>query len=497
MADQGRPRSALLGLVAVLLVSAFPPPAEADGNNIVMQVHHKFKGRRGDLVSMRSHDSARHGRLLSSLDLQLGGNGSPSDTGLYFAKIGIGSPPKDYYLQVDTGSDILWVNCIDCNKCPRKSDLGVELSFYDPNGSSTGSMVNCDNDFCVATYDLNAPLPTCKSNMACEYSITYGDGSTTSGYFVKDNIQLDQATGDLRTSPMNSAVTFGCTVKQSGGLESSAEALDGIVGFGQSNSSMLSQIAAAGKVKKIFTHCLDSINGGGIFAIGEVVHPKVKTTPLVPHQSHYNVVMKSYEVDGDVVEFPTLLFSSGGTMEAIVDSGTTLTYFPDSMYSTIMSKIISKQPQLKFQTIEQQFTCFAFSGSVDDAFPVVKFHFEGSLSLKVYPHDYLFPIHTDGLESGWCFGWQNGGMQSQDGNDLILLGDLVLSNKLVLYDLEKQAVGWVEYNCSSHISMKDQESGSTYLVGAHDLTSAATSIAPGLLILLACLHALLLYTLAV
>lgn len=30
--------------------------------------------------------------------------------------------------------------------------------------------------------------------------------------------------------------------------------------------------------------------------------------------------------------------------------------------------------------------------SVDDAFPVVTFHFKGSLSLKVYPHDYLFPV---------------------------------------------------------------------------------------------------------
>lgn len=28
-----------------------------------------------------------------------------------------------------------------------------------------------------------------------------------------------------------------------------------------------------------------------------------------------------------------------------------------------------------------------------------------------------------------------------------LCADLVLSNKLVLYDLEKQAMGWTEYNC--------------------------------------------------
>ena len=67
-----------------------------------------------------------------------------------------------------------------------------------------------------------------------------------------------------------------------GGLGSSDQALDGILGFGQSNSSMLSQLASAGKVSKIFSHCLDTVNGGGIFATGDVVQPKVKTTPLVP-----------------------------------------------------------------------------------------------------------------------------------------------------------------------------------------------------------------------
>jgi hypothetical protein len=44
---------------------------------------------------------------------------------LYYTKIEIGTPPKQYHVQVDTGSDILWVNCITCDKCPKKSGLGV------------------------------------------------------------------------------------------------------------------------------------------------------------------------------------------------------------------------------------------------------------------------------------------------------------------------------------------------------------------------------------
>lgn len=54
--------------------------------------------------------------------------GSPRQRSLYFTRIEIGAPPKGYYVQVDTGSDILWVNCIRCDGCPTRSGLGVQYS---------------------------------------------------------------------------------------------------------------------------------------------------------------------------------------------------------------------------------------------------------------------------------------------------------------------------------------------------------------------------------
>lgn len=75
-----------------------------------------------------------------------------------------------------------------------------------------------------------------------------------------------------------------CGAGPSAELVSSDDALDGILGFGKSNSSVISQLASSGRVKNMFAHCLDGVNGGGIFAIGNVVQPKVNTTPLVPNQ---------------------------------------------------------------------------------------------------------------------------------------------------------------------------------------------------------------------
>ncbi|KAL6293660.1 hypothetical protein ACE6H2_001802 [Prunus campanulata] len=442
-------------------------------NNAVLSVKYKYAGREPSLSALKAHDTQRTLRILAGVDLPLGGSGRPDAVGLYYAKIGIGTPTKDYYVQVDTGSDIMWVNCIQCEDCPQKSSLGIDLTLYDVKQSSTGKLVTCNQDFCLEVND--GPLSGCAGNMSCPYLQIYGDGSSTAGYFVKDVVFYDRVSGDLQTTSSNGSVIFGCGATQSGDLGSSGEgALDGILGFGKSNSSIISQLASSGKVKKMFAHCLDGKNGGGIFAIGRVVQPKVNVTPLVPNQPHYSVNMKAVQVGRSFLNLPTDVFEAGDRKGTIIDSGTTLAYLPDVVYGPLVSKIISQQKDLNVQTVHGEYTCFQYSGSVDDGFPPVTFYFENSLSLKVYPHDYLFPY-----EAFWCIGWQNSGMQSSDRKNLTLLGDLVLSNKLVLYDLENQTIGWTEYNCSSSIKVQDEQSGTVHLVGSHYISSSACHLNTG------------------
>ncbi|XP_077227269.1 aspartic proteinase 36-like isoform X1 [Tasmannia lanceolata] len=433
----------------------------------ILKVHHKFAGRGRPLSEFKAHDNLRHGRILGAVDLPLGGIGLPSKAGLYYAEIGIGTPPKSYYVQVDTGSDILWVNCIECKQCPKKSDLGIHLTLYNPKDSTSGSLVTCDQPFCSSTSD--GQIPGCNQDVLCQYSVFYGDGSTTSGYYVKDFVQYGQVSGNLQTIKANASVVFGCGAQQSGDLGSSGEAVDGILGFGQSNSSMISQMASSGKVKKMFAHCLDSVNGGGIFAIGNVVQPKMKMTPLVPNQPHYNVILKAIEVKGNVLQLPSDLFETGDKRGTIIDSGTTLAYLPETAYNPLVNEIMSSQSNLQLSKVED-FLCFQYTGSVDDGFPSITFHFENSLSLMVYAHEYLFQISDD----RWCVGWQNSGLQPKDGKDMTILGDLVLSNKLVFYDLENQTIGWAEYNCSSSIKVQDEKTGSVYSVSAHNINSSCS-----------------------
>ena len=83
----------------------------------------------------------------------------------------------------------------------------VDLTLYNPKSSRTASLVTCDQDFCTSTHD--APLPGCSPDLLCQYNIVYGDGSSTAGYFVEDNVQLDQVTENLQESSTNASVIFG------------------------------------------------------------------------------------------------------------------------------------------------------------------------------------------------------------------------------------------------------------------------------------------------
>ncbi|KDO50543.1 hypothetical protein CISIN_1g0114022mg, partial [Citrus sinensis] len=133
---------------------------------------------------------------------------------------------------------------------------------------------------------------------------------------------------------------------------------------------------------------------------------------------HYSINMTAVQVGLDFLNLPTDVFGVGDNKGTIIDSGTTLAYLPEMVYEPLVSKIISQQPDLKVHTVHDEYTCFQYSESVDEGFPNVTFHFENSVSLKVYPHEYLFPF-----EDLWCIGWQNSGMQSRDRKNMTLLGD--------------------------------------------------------------------------
>ncbi|KAG9159183.1 hypothetical protein Leryth_018162 [Lithospermum erythrorhizon] len=457
-------------LLGLLICITLLTEAIVEGN-VVFNVQHKFGGlRRATLGDLKAHDMLRHGRSLASVDMPVGGDAKFTAAGLYYTQMAIGTPTKDFHLQIDTGSNLMWVNSAGCEECPKKSQLGFDHAFFDEKASSTSKPVTCDQQFCAIAH--NGPYANCTPNAACEYVTTYADGSQIGGYFVKDSIRFDQLSADFKTKSLVANISFGCSSKKGKSAETSTDSVDGIIGFGQDNSSVISQLSMSTKISKVFSHCFDGKNGGGIFAIGDVSDPAVKNmSALVPNTPHYTITMMTINVGGKEFELNKGFFGIGAGIDTVIDSGATLAFFPEAIYKELIEKIMDAHDDVKTYTYEQQFTCFPYKGDVSKDFPLVTFNFEDSLTIKVYASEYLIQIKN----GDWCLGWQMNNMKPNNEGDTILLGDLALANKLVTYNLEKQAIGVTEHDCTEGIKIKDVETGAGYELKGANISPPSSS----------------------
>lgn len=158
----------------------------------------------------------------------------------------LGSPPREFTVQIDTGSDILWVTCSSCNNCPQNSGLGVKipsltiiifyiatnygmvigqigvqlfylkvsyilqikLNFYDASTSSTARMVPCSDPLCASEIQTTA-IQCLPQSGQCSYSFQYGDGSGTMGQYVSDSFHFDAVLGTTVVANSSADIVFG------------------------------------------------------------------------------------------------------------------------------------------------------------------------------------------------------------------------------------------------------------------------------------------------
>lgn len=447
------PRALLLTLAAVLLrltvVCSFPAT--------VLPLHRAFPAnQRVELEVLRARDRNRHARILQSygagtssvggvVDFAVEGTSDPYIVGLYFTRVKLGTPPREYNVQIDTGSDLLWVTCNSCSDCPRTSGLGVELNFYDPTGSSTASLVSCSDPICSSKAQTTSSQCSPETNQ-CGYSFQYGDLSGTSGFYVSDMLYFDMILGNSMVANSSASIVFGCSTYQSGDLTTSGHAIDGIFGFGQQGLSVVSQLSSRRIAPRVFSHCLKGGgNGGGILVFGEILDPNIVYSPLIPSQPHYNLDLQSIAINGQLLPIDQTVFATSNNRGIIVDSGTTLAYLIEEAYNPLINAAVSQSAQPMLNKGDQ---CYMVATSVGDIFPPVSLNFAGGASIVLRPEEYL--VHRGFVDGAalWCVGFQK--VQDQG---VMILGDLVLKDKIFVYDLARQRIGWANYDCSLSVNV--------------------------------------------
>ncbi|KAG6433079.1 hypothetical protein SASPL_104686 [Salvia splendens] len=289
----------------------------------------------------------------------------------------------------------------------------------------------------------------CSGQNQCEYTFQYGNGSGTSGYYVYDSMYFDSIVGNSVASNNSEPVVFGLD-----------KAVDGIFGFGQQGLSVISQLSSQGITPYSFSHCLRGENGGGgILVLGQIVEPNMVYTPLVLSQyvfsrqklpPHYNVYLQSIAVNGQTLNIDSSVFATSSNRGTIIDSGTTLTYIAEEAYDPFVTAVSSRRSCISQKLAQDQYALFLqkyiTTSSVSEIFPQVTLNFAGGASMILRPQDYL-------LQQNSIVRWCCIGIQKIQGQGITILGDLVLKDKIVVYDIAGQRIGWANDDCSSSVNV--------------------------------------------
>ncbi|RYR10301.1 hypothetical protein Ahy_B05g078775 [Arachis hypogaea] len=194
-----------------------------------------------------------------------------SNNGDFLMKLSLGSPPVEIYGLIDTGSDLVWTQCIPCNNCYKQKN-----PMFEPQRSGTYSSIPCDSEECNLV-----PGQTCSPQKLCGYSYGYADSSVTQGVLSRETTTFSSTNGD---STVVEGIVFGCGHKNTGTFNENDM---GIIGLGGGPLSLVSQVGAKYGGRR-FSQCLVPFhtdpNSSGTISFGEasdVSGEGVVTTPLV------------------------------------------------------------------------------------------------------------------------------------------------------------------------------------------------------------------------
>ncbi|KAI3761087.1 hypothetical protein L1987_51494 [Smallanthus sonchifolius] len=373
------------------------------------------------------------GKSTSSIVFQVNGNVYPK--GYYYVIVNIGNPPKPYWLDLDTGSDLTWLQCdAPCTKC-----LPAPHKPYKPNKD----FVTCMDPLCASvhwpeTLDCSSPKDQ------CDYEVQYADHGSSLGLLVEDSFPLQYTNGTV-VKPL---LAFGCGYNQEVHASMDPPYTDGVLGLGLGKASILRQLNELGVTKNVVAHCLSAQGDGHLFFGDEFVPSSgvtwipMSTTKI---ENHYYLGTAELYVGGET--------SGTKGLPILFDSGSTYTYFSEEAYKALITMLINdiKGKQI-YNANEDKSLPVCWKGSkpfksiqdVKNLFKPIMLSFAKSknVGFQMDPEAYLI-ISKYGNA---CLGVLNGsevGLESVN-----LIGDISFHDKIIIYDNEKQQIGWAPSNCS-------------------------------------------------
>ncbi|KAI3762060.1 hypothetical protein L1987_52483 [Smallanthus sonchifolius] len=317
-------------------------------------------------------------------------SGMQQGSGEYFVRIGVGSPPQSQYMVVDSGSDVVWVQCLPCKQCYQQSD-----PLFDPANSASFIAVSCGSPVCEHAETAIG----CRGHGGgrwCGYHVSYGDGSYTKGTLALETLTFGNT--------FIQKVAIGCGHRNQGLFIGAA----GLLGIGGGSMSLVSQLGGASD--GAFSYCLVSRGTGspGSLEFGRESLPTDSAVwvPLLRNlrvPTFYYVGLSGLGVGGVQVSIPepTFELSDMGHGGVVMDTGTAVTRLPTAAYTTFRDAFLAQTTNLPRARPNSIFdTCYDLNGFYTVQVPTVSFYFNGGPVLTLPARNYLIPVNDVGT---FCF----------------------------------------------------------------------------------------------
>ncbi|KAL5998935.1 Aspartyl protease protein 2 [Asimina triloba] len=356
-------------------------------------------------------------------------SGLSQGSGEYFTRIGIGTPPRYFFMVLDTGSDIVWTQCAPCRKCYSQAD-----PVFDPSKSRSFGTIACGSPLC-----RRLDVSGCGRRRSCLYQVSYGDGSFTVGEFSTETLTF-RGTSVGR-------VALGCGHDNEGLFVGAA----GLLGLGKGRLAFPSQTGR--RFGRKFSYCLvDRTSSTGAKAssmiFGESAVPRAAIfTPMLVNpklDTFYYVGMTGISVGGARVPGITessFRLDAAGNGGVIVDSGTSVTRLVRPAYEALRDAFRAGTKGLKTAAGFSLFdTCYDLSGLNEVKVPTVVMHFGGpGADLSLPAANYLIPVNSDGT---FCFAFAG------TTSGMSIIGNIQQQGFRVVFDAAASRVGFAPHGCT-------------------------------------------------
>ncbi|XP_018840177.1 protein ASPARTIC PROTEASE IN GUARD CELL 1-like [Juglans regia] len=339
--------------------------------------------------------------------------------GEYVSRIGVGTPAKPFYMVLDTGSDINWLQCKPCANCYKQSD-----PIFDPTSSSSYKPLSCASPQCQALR-----VQGCSAGK-CLYGVSYGDGSKTTGNMVTETVSFG-------SSGAVNNIALGCGHDNKGLFVGVA----GILGLGGGSLSFPYQIKASS-----FSYCLvdrDSSKSSTLEFNSAPPADSVTTTILKNKKldTFYYIGLDGLSVGGMPLSIPASVFQmdAAGNGGIIVDSGTTITRLPTQAYNALRDAFVKLTRNLKSTSGVSLFdTCYDLSSQTSVQVPTVSFRFSGGKLLSLPAKNYLIPMDSSGT---YCLAF------APTSSSPSIIGNVQQQGIRVSYDLANSRLAFSPNKC--------------------------------------------------